>query len=85
MASRELVEKLRRELLPERPQPKVDHQAEKRAHQVWLDRQRGMDTIYRQQAIDAVWERTQRVKAEREAEAEHWSYHRCPGDPDWSR
>lgn len=85
MASRELVEKLRRELLPEPPRPKIDHQAEKRAHQVWLDRQRGMDIVHRQQAIDAVWERTLQARAEREANAERWSYHRGPGDPDYPR
>lgn len=84
MANRELVEKLRRELLPDpHERPRFDYQAEKRAHQIWLDRQRGMDAVHRQQAIDAVWERTQRARAE--ADSDRWSYHRAPGDSDWSQ
>jgi hypothetical protein len=55
-----------------------------RAEQEWARRQEELG-IRRQQAIDAVWERTLEARREQE-EAAGRSCHRGPGDPDyWQR
>lgn len=73
--SPEFVAKLRDLLLP-KPSPPDRTEAQDR----WEQRQRDMELMRRQAAIDSVWERT---VAAREAEAP--GFHRGPGDPDWPR
>jgi hypothetical protein len=54
-----------------------------RAEEQWAERQANLTAYRRQQAIDAVWERTVQARAEDEARAAA-GCHRGPGDPDWN-
>lgn len=83
-ASKEFLEKLRRELLPDPPPTAEELKAQRKAiaEERWNTRQREMAEINRQRAIDAVWERTLAARAEAET---RYGFHRGPGDSDWNR
>jgi hypothetical protein len=85
-ASRELIEELRRELLPD-PAP-----AEQREAQIYqikqerLDRQqRELSDIRRQQAIDSVWRRTLEARADVEADYARGCHRGRNDSDDWGR
>jgi len=59
--SPEFVARLRKQLLPK---PKAGGDKKQLASHCWAERQRALAPSYRQRAIDAVWKRTQQVKAE---------------------
>jgi hypothetical protein len=54
------------------------------ARERWEERQREIaETMRRQQAIDAVWERTVAEREWAEERAMERAYHKGPGDSDW--
>jgi hypothetical protein len=75
--SPELLAKLRRELLP--AEPPVSRVS---ATERWNERQRELDAVARQRAIDAVWERTLKARAAAENKAAQ-CFHRCIDDEDF--
>jgi hypothetical protein len=73
----EILEKLRRDLLPSKPERPAPTAQER-----WDNRQRELEQGRYQAAIDTVWERTLEVRREAEARAGQ-GCHRGPGDEDW--
>ena len=82
--SPEFIAKVRAALLPKaaRAQSPAER-ARRQAAERWEARQRNLTQLARQQAIDAVWERTLQERVAAEASATERSFHKAPGDPDW--
>jgi len=82
--SPEFYAKFKERIFGARPQAETPAaRAARLAREKWEERQRNLAAEYRQQAIDAVWERTLQEKAEAEARAMARSFHKGPGDADW--